>query len=273
MLNFDPIAARAFWLRSWLKKVIDSEPFRSDHKPPSIAHISHGAYAEMQTAQLIDGYLYGFANELKATVEKHIAWMESYPEPDRVVYAEGNLGVEAWREALFSWRLMLGVCKWLGRGEPTFGALTAAAATDWQVVALVDGELAPDVRASRRYQISLHFATALAADAPFLGLKIYEAAGMKPPMGPASNPARFGHWACRHLLGDGTRDENFVARGKAMMTANLLPIFLPSGDNIQVALWLKAIYFDSGVVQTPQQAIAKAYDSTPGIPRPDFIPA
>jgi hypothetical protein len=273
MLEFDPIRARGFWLQRWLKRTIDSEPYSSGSKPPSITHISQGAYAEMQTSRLIDGYLYGFANELNATVEKHIAWMESYPEPDRVAYAEGNLGVEAWREALFSWRLMLGVCKWLGRGEPTFGALTAAAATDWQVVALVDGELAPDVRASRRYQMSLHFATALAADAPLLGLKIYEAAGMRPPMGPATLPTRFGHWACQHLLGNGTRDETFVARGKAMLTANLLPIFLPSGDNIQVALWLKAIYFDSGAVQTPEQAIAKAYDSTPGIPRPDFIPA
>lgn len=273
MLEFDPIRARGFWLQRWLKKTIDAEPFHSDRNPPAITHISHHAYAEMQTTQLINGYVYGFANELKATVEKHIAWMESRPEPDRVVYAEGNLGVEAWREALFSWRLMLGLCKWLGRGERAFGALTAAAATDWQVVALVDGELAPDVRASRRHQISLHFATALAADAPLLGLKIYEAAGMKPSMEPATTPARFGHWACRHLLDNGTRDETFIARGKAMLTANLLPTFLPSGDKIQVALWLKAIYFDSGVVQTPERAIAKAYDSTPGIPRPDFIPA
>ena len=29
---------------------------------------------------------------------------------------------------------------------------------------------------------------------------------------------------------------------------------------IEAALWLKAIYFDSGVVQTPEQAFAKAYD-------------
>jgi hypothetical protein len=273
MLEFDPVRGRGFWLQRWLKRTIDSEPYSSDSKPPSITHISQGAYAEMQTGRLIDGYLYGFANEVKATVEKHIAWMESYPEPDRVVYAEGNLGVEAWREALFSWRLMLGVCKWLGRGEPTFGALTAAAATDWQVVALVDGELAPDVRASRRYQIGLHFATALAADAPFFGLKIYEAAGMKSPMGPATIPARFGHWACQHLLGDGMRDETFVARGRDMLRENLLPRFYGGGNLIEAALWLKAIYFDSGVAQTPEQAFARAYDTMPGVPRPDFIPA
>ena len=40
---------------------------------------------------------------------------------------------------------------------------------------------------------------------------------------------------------------------------------------IQAALWLKAIYFDSGVVHTPEQAFAKAYNSMPGVQRPDFM--
>lgn len=54
-------------------------------------------------------------------------------------------------------------------------------------------------------------------------------------------------------------------------TANLLPRFYEGGDIVQAALWLKAIYFDSSVVQTPEQAFAKAYDSMPGVRRPDFM--
>ena len=92
-------------------------------------------------------------------------------------------------------------------------------------------------------------------------------------MGPATSPVRFGHWACRHLVDGGTRDAEFVARGKAMLTANLLPTFYQGGKMIETALWLKAIYFDSGVAQTPEQTIARAYDCMPGISRPDFIPA
>ena len=114
-------------------------------------------------------------------------------------------------------------------------------------------------------------ARALAADAPLIGLKIYEAAGMKARMEPANSPVRFGHWACRHLVNRGARDETFVSRGRDMLTANLLPRFYEGGDSIQAALWLKAIYFDSGVVQTPEQAFAKAYDSMPGVRRPDFM--
>lgn len=35
---------------------------------------------------------------------------------------------------------------------------------------------------------------------------------------------------------------------------------------------MKAICFDSGVVETPEQAIAKAYDSMSWLERPAFIP-
>ena len=56
-----------------------------------------------------------------------------------------------------------------------------------------------------------------------------------------------------------------------MLAANLLSKFIAGGDMIQPALWLKAIYFDSDMVQTPEQAFAKAYDSMPGIRRPDFM--
>jgi hypothetical protein len=51
----------------------------------------------------------------------------------------------------------------------------------------------------------------------------------------------------------------------------LLPNFFWNADRRQPALWLKAIYWDSGVVRTPEQAFARAYDSMPGIERPDFV--
>ena len=271
MLEFNLARSRDYWLRSQLKDVIDSEPFAHLNKPPGIQHISDRAYAEMHTAALISGYLYGFAPELKAAVEEHIAWMESQPEPDLVVYAGTGVTVEFWRDALVSWRQVLGVCRWLGRGDRAFANLTAAAATDWQLLALANGEAAQEVCADRRGYMSFHLATALAADAPLFGLKIFEAANMKSPMEPVTSPVRFGYWACRHLLDGGSRDQNFIAHGKAMLTANLLPRLYAGGHVIEIALWLKAIYFDSGVARTPEQAFAKAYDSMPSVPRPDFI--
>ena len=127
------------------------------------------------------------------------------------------------------------------------------------------------MRSSLRENLSECLATALAGNAPKLGLKLYEAAGVKRPTGLAAPLLTFGHWACRHLAEGGERDADFVRRGKEMLTASLLPKFFWEGERFEPALWLKAIYFDSGVVRTPEQAIAKAYDSMPGVERPDFV--
>jgi hypothetical protein len=222
---------------------------------------------------LVNGYLIGLSEELKATVERHTVWIETQPEPDHIVYTDVGLTVEVWRDSLFEWRQLLGLCRWLGRGDRAFDDLTAAAATDWQGLELASVLLAPVVRATRRNFMSFHLATALAADAPLIGLKIYEATGIQPAVESEDSAVWFGHWACRHLVGGGTRDETFVARGRDMLTANLLSKFYGEANMIEAALWLKAIYFDSGVAQTPEQTIARAYDCMLGIPRPDFIPA
>jgi hypothetical protein len=273
MLPFDPVDLHNLWLQVRLQYTIDNEPRLLDRESPVLTHISHSGYAGGQTSSLVSGYLVGLSKELKATADKHVAWMESVPEPDRAIYTEQGLTNEGWRDSLYDWRQSLGVCQWLARGDRAFVALAAAAAADWQLLELASPALAPRARATRRNYMSIHLATALAADAPLIGLKIYEAAGATLPMGPETSPVRFGLWACRHLVEGGSRDAAFVARGKAMLTANLLPTFYQGGRNIETALWLKAIYFDSGVAQTPEQTIARAYDCMPGIPRPDFIPA
>ncbi|MBL6654132.1 MAG: hypothetical protein ISP49_21240, partial [Reyranella sp.] len=172
MLEFNLARSRDAWLQSRLKGVIDSKPFADPNESPETQHIADRGYAEMQTSSLVRGYLYGFARELKGAVEKHVAWMESHPEPDRAVYTGTGRSVEFWRDALVSWRLVLGVCRWLGRGDRAFANLTAAAAADWQLLALANGEVGEEVREDRRGYMGVHLATALAGDAPLLGLKI-----------------------------------------------------------------------------------------------------
>jgi len=273
MLPFDPVDLRDFWLQTRLQYTIADEPRVDDRGLPGLAHTTHERHAGGLVTDLVSGYLVGLWDELRSTTDKHLAWMERTPEPDREIYLQRGLTSEGWWESLYGWRKALGISQWLGRGDRAFASLTAAAAADWQLLELASPARVARARATRRNYMTIHLATALAADAPLLGLKIYEAAGAKPPMAPATSPVHFGHWACRHLVDGGTRDAEFVARGKAMLTANLLPTFYQGGRMIETALWLKAIYFDSGVAQTPEQTFARAYDCMPGISRPDFIPA
>ena len=83
---------------------------------------------------------------------------------------------------------------------------------------------------------------------------------------------RFGEWACRHLAADGKQDAEFANRGIETLRHGL-PYFFLNGRETEAALWLKAIFWDTGVARTPEQAIGKIYDFVPGIERPDFVPA
>ena len=256
MLPFDPIELRDLWLQVRLQHTIN--------RKPGLTPISHLSYAAMLTSSFVDGYLVGLSEELKATIEKHVIWMESEPEPDRLIYFDAGHAEEVWRDAVYEWRQLLGMCKWLGRGDRAFDDLTAAMATDWQGLELASALLATEVRATRCNFMSFHLAGALAADAPLIGLKIYEGARMQHRQSNLPIPrTQFGHWACQHLVGGRTRDETFVANGRAMLAASLLPKFYQEANMIEAALWLKAIYFDSGVAQTPEQAVARRLQSMP----------
>jgi hypothetical protein len=266
LAKFDPVGDRNFWLQSFLDYERSSDPERI--VPPVRPH-----YAQSKTSSMIEAYLLGLADEVRPTLEKLLAWMEAQPEPDRLVFSEKGHSEDAWGLAVYEWRQALGLCKWLSRAASVQRELKSALEADLQGLQQASPKHAAVTRAGRREFMSVRLATALAANAPLLGLELYEAAGSKRPSGLAAPVLRFGLWACRHLAEGGARDAAFVAKGKDMLTASLLPKFFWEGARIEPALWLKAIYFDSGVVRTPEQAIAKAYDSMPGIERPDFVPA
>jgi hypothetical protein len=264
LAKFDPVRHRDFWLRSFLDYVKSSDPERIS--PSARPH-----FAQLKTSSMIEAFMLGLANEVRPTLEKLIAWMAAQPAPDRLVFSEKGHSEDAWGLAVYEWHQALGLCRWLSGADSIQRELQSALDADLQGLQQASPKHAAVTRAGRREFMSVRLATALAANAPLLGLELYEAAGPKRPSGLAAPVLRFGLWACRHLAEGGTRDATFVAKGKEMLTASLLPKFFWEGARIEPALWLKAIYFDSGVVQTPQQAIGKMYDSMPGIERPDFV--
>jgi hypothetical protein len=264
LARFDPVERRNSWLQHRLA-------FATSFEPDTVAIKARPGYVHLTMNSMIDAYLVGLANDVRPTLETIIAWMENQPEPDRLVFSSDGDNWDAWWSALYEWRQTLGLCKWLSRGDPANREFAGALQAEWDALEQAGPKHVASARAELREVLSARLATALAGNVPQLGLKIYGAAGVKRPSGYSAPLLRFGQWACSHLAEGGTRDGSFVARGKDMLTASLLPKFFWQGDRIEPGLWLKAIYFDSGVVRTPEQAIARAYDSMPGVERPDFV--
>ncbi len=114
----------------------------------------------------------------------------------------------------------------------------------------------------------------LAARRHDVGLKLCQEAGLteKPSSAPAIVRAElmYGQWACRHLADGGKPDATYVAKGEEMLRKTIIERFIPNGSNTTMAMWLKAIYHDSGVTRTPEETIFKAYDTMIGVGRPAF---
>jgi hypothetical protein len=266
LAKFDPVESRNIWLR------VGRLDFTNGLQPTTIPVAARSHFAQLQTSNMIDAHLVGLAGEVRPILERLVTWMEAQPEPDRLVFSGSGHREDAWSAALYEWRQVLGLCRWLLRGERAAQELTAALEADCQGLEQAKPEHAAAARAKRREYLSMRLAVALAANAPLLGLRLYDSFGPKRPSGLVAPVLRFGLWACRYLAEGGTRDATFVMRGQQMLTDSLLRKFFWEHARIEPALWLKAIYFDSGVVRTPEQAIAKAYDSMPSVERPDFVP-
>ena len=177
-----------------------------------------------------------------------------------------------WHESLYKWRQLLGVCKWLA-GQTAERELTASLAADWQVVQLVPVAEAMDKRDERCQYQTIHLATALAADAPRLGLDFLHYCNGAQRYIPVAPLLGFGAWACHHLATGGQRDDAFLSRGKQALSSTLLSVLLPNAGMIEIAVWIKAILFDTGAAKTAEEAMSLAYDCMPGVRRPDFVSA
>jgi hypothetical protein len=265
LAKFDPITERQGWLDFSLK-------VETDFNPERVPREGHSHYVALLANSFVEAYWVGLADQVRPTLEKIISWMEAQPEPDMSLFSDKR---RQWRDgwyALYSWRRTMGLCKWLSRGDNGEGHLASALDAEWQSWQHASSDQAAQDSGGRQEALSQHLAMALAANVPALGLTLYEAARVKRPSQDQIPLLKFGRWACDHLARGGDRDEAFIAQGADMLRASLLPNFFWGGNRTEPALWLKAIYWDSGVARTPEEAIARAYDSMPGVTRPDFVP-
>jgi len=251
LAKYDPIGRRKVWVDIELR-------IQRNFAPDKMPVDGQPDYLCESVTSLIDAYLVGLHGEVKPILDRIIGWMETKPEPDRLIFSGKDHYWDAWWGALYQWRLALGMAKWLRRGDRAERELTAALDADWQgALAKGSPDQMADARVVRRNEASLRLAHALAANAPTLGLKLYDAIGVEQIDDLEAPLLEFGQWACRHLAEGGTRDATFVARGKEMLTASLLPKFFWEGARLEPALWLKAIISTAAWSEQPSRRLLK----------------
>lgn len=263
--NFDPKGQRVAWLERHLDVFMRFTPHEFDREAMPL-------YFHTLVNDAVKCYFLGLADQVRPVLEGIIDWTESHPEPGLHEYsAERHHWRHIW-DSRFTWYQTIGLCKWLSRGDAAEAEFAKAIKAEIdarehalkETIALDPGD--------EQAALTEHVATALAARNPAVSLKLLAAVGVGHASEPEAPVLEFSQWACHHLASGGKQDAKFVERGAEMLQATLLPYFFWTANRVEPALWLKAIYWDSGVARTPEQAIAKAYDSMPGIERPDFVP-
>ncbi len=267
-LKFDPTSVRRFWLDRRLKYQTNFEPSKLTRMGRAIA-ISNDVNA------FIEAYYVGLADAVRPTMEKMIAWMEAQPENEPRQHSKDFGYWRAGWSDMYIWREALGLCKWLSRGDSAQHEFARALNAEWYSWTEVSEKDAARDRVELLDELTQYLAMAIAAKDPLLGLKFLARVDMKEWLEGGDEQEipllQFGEWACRHLAGGGKQDAEFVARGVEMLRAGP-PSFFFDVRRTEAALWLKAIFWDTGMARTPEQAIARIYDFLPGIERPDFVP-
>jgi hypothetical protein len=266
LANFDPKADRESWLKRRLNVYMKFTPHEFDREAMPL-------YLHTLVNNAVKCYFVGLAGPVRPVLEAIIDWIESHPEPALHEYsAERHHWRHIW-DSRFNWYQTLGLCKWLSRGDAAEAEFAKAIKAEIDARQHAHKEtLTLDV-GDEQATLTERVATALAAGNPAVGLNLLAAVGIAHASELESPVLEFSQWACRKLGSGGKRDAEFVKRGSEMLQATLLPFFFWDANRVEPALWLKSIYWDSGTVRTPEQAIARAYDSMPGIERPDFVPS
>ncbi len=209
---------------------------------------------------LLQAMFVGMHDEALAPIRKGLALMEEYgppsgtePEPPNQLYSS--------RDKAIKWWIAFGLGRWIvGRGD---GVEEFAGAADhvhqqWQgddpgpfVTSVLIG------LASHRYQMVEWICQQCLSETGRLVVPEDDR-----PM------AELARWMAKHLAAGGARDARFVARAEAALRAWYdIPKYVSWGG---LALWLKVIYWESGLTKTPAETFLRLYEVLPQIEKPDF---
>lgn len=264
---FDPAYERSLMLEISL-------PYMAAFEPDELRITVIPQKASLCVDLLLQCYWIGLVDEAKPRLEAIVDWMQQHVPPDPAAY---NPKADKWLDVYFdhySWWRTLGLARWLldrNAGTAEFEKALDVVLESWQQ-SLPDR--AENWREAVQYNLSQRLAVALGAGRATDGLHVIREAGTYRPRASERPVLKFGRWACEYLASGKSRDADFVRQGEAMLKATMMPhFFLEPGGRTDPALWLKAIYFDSGVTRSAEETMLRLYDFLPGVQRPEFVPS
>lgn len=266
-LSFDPAYERSLMVEISLPHMVEFDP--EDLPPTSIPQ-----KVSLLVDLLLQCYWIGLVGEAKPRLEAVVDWMGNCAPPEFGLFDPKDDGWVAPWHAHYTWWRSLGLAKWLvdrESGSIEFGNSVNALLDAWQHA---PPDHVKEWRLETQFNLSRRLALAIGAGRPVDGLRLIEASGSYRPR-PSERPVlKFGRWACEYLASGKSRDDVFVHQGEAMLKSSMMPhFFFEPGGRTDPALWLKVVYFDSGVTRTAEETMLRLYDFMPGVERPDFVPS
>jgi hypothetical protein len=80
-----------------------------------------------------------------------------------------------------------------------------------------------------------------------------------------------GYWLCRRRWGTEEADSATLTAAAQILSLRLQEDWLGRGDSLRAAEWLQLIYWQGGIVHSPEAALLKAYTLMPRIVPPHYL--
>lgn len=234
-----------------------------------------GGAAISRLGEIVEAWLVGLQKEIEPALQQCHAWLKQSIETGASL---GDVDIPATRREAF------GLSHWMLNNEND-AATYLAALDEFEFYFRQGGrkEIDPSSfnKETQRFDEILngylenYLAACIQCEQYQRGVSLYEKVGGKTNIDPGrtNKIIEFGYWVCRENLNGTIPTDQYVSLGARILERHLQGDWLPHGQMIGSAMWLKTVYWHSGVTSTPLGTILKAYELMPDVAKPVFVTA